>query len=62
VSAIASLFEDDGQVTQVISALYEGSTPEETCATCAMSRTDYNSARKRIRRAIIRAGLRFPEL
>jgi DNA-directed RNA polymerase specialized sigma24 family protein len=62
VRAINMLFEDDLQATQVISALYEGSTPEETCASYAMSRTDYDSTRKRIRRALIRAGLRFPEL
>lgn len=62
VEAIHTLFEDDLQAKQVILALYEGSTPEETCVTHAMSRTDYDSTRKRIRRAMIRAGLRFPEL
>jgi DNA-directed RNA polymerase specialized sigma24 family protein len=62
VKAINRLFEDDLQAKQIISALYEGSTPEETCATYAMSRTDYDSTRKRVRRAVIRAGLRFPEL
>jgi RNA polymerase sigma-70 factor (ECF subfamily) len=62
VKAIYVLFEDDPQAKQIILALYEGSTPEETCATYAMSRTDYDSTRKRIRRAMIRAGLRFPEL
>lgn len=59
---INELFEDDLQAKQIISALYEGSTPEETCARYAMSRTDYDSTRKRMRRAIIRSGLRFPEL
>jgi len=62
VKAINRLFEDDLQAKQIISALCEGSTPEETCATYAMSRTDYDSTRKRIRRAMIRAGLRSPEL
>lgn len=62
VRAIDMLFADDPQARQVISALYEGSTPEETCAGGAMSRTDYDSTRKRIRRALIRVGLRFPEL
>jgi RNA polymerase sigma-70 factor (ECF subfamily) len=60
--AINGLFQEDPQARQVIAALYEGWTPEETCATYAMSRTDYDSTRKRIRRALIRAGLRFPEL
>ena len=62
MEAINGLFEQDPQARQVISALYEGWTPEETCATCTMSRTDYDTTRKRIRRALIRAGLRFPEL
>jgi RNA polymerase sigma-70 factor (ECF subfamily) len=62
VKAINGLFDDDLPAKQIISALYEGSSPEETCATYAMSRTDYDSTRKRIRRAILRAGLRFPEL
>jgi DNA-directed RNA polymerase specialized sigma24 family protein len=62
VKAINGLFDDDLPAKQIISALYEGSSPEETCATYAMSRTDYDSTRKRMRRAIIRAGLRFPEL
>jgi RNA polymerase sigma-70 factor (ECF subfamily) len=62
MNAIHALFEDDPQAKQIISALYEGLTPEETCAAYAMSRTDYDSTRKRIRRAIIRSGLRFPEL
>jgi DNA-directed RNA polymerase specialized sigma24 family protein len=62
VKAINELFDDDLPAKQIISALYEGSSPEETCATYAMSRTDYDSTRKRIRRAILRAGLRFPEL
>jgi RNA polymerase sigma-70 factor (ECF subfamily) len=62
MEAINALFEADARARQIISALYEGQTPEETCATYAMSRTDYDSTRKRIRRALIRAGLRFPEL
>lgn len=61
IKAINSLFEDDLQARQVISALYEGWTPEESCAFHAMSRTDYDSTRKRIRRALIKAGLRTPQ-
>lgn len=59
---INGLFEEDPRAREVIAALYEGWSPEETCATYAMSRTDYDSTRKRIRRALIRAGLRFPNL
>jgi len=58
MKAIDSLFEQDLPAQQIISALYEGLIPEETCATHSMSRTAYDSTRKRIRRALIRAGLR----
>jgi RNA polymerase sigma-70 factor (ECF subfamily) len=60
LEAINKLFEDDLQARQIISALCEGRTPEETCASYSMSKTDYDSTRKRIRRALIRAGLRMP--
>lgn len=62
LEAINRLFEADPKAKQIISALYEGWTPEETCTTYDMTRTEYDSTRKRIRRALIRAGLRFPEL
>lgn len=58
MEAINKLFEDDLPARQILSALYEGWTPEETCARFVMSKTDYDSTRKRIRRALIRAGLR----
>ena len=61
IEMITKLFENDPQARQVLSALYEGWTPEDTCAAHTMSRTDYDSTRKRIRRALMRAGLRFPE-
>jgi RNA polymerase sigma-70 factor (ECF subfamily) len=61
VAAIHALFDEDVRARQLISALYEGWTPEETCRTYAMSRTDYDSTRKRIRRTLIRAGLRHLE-
>lgn len=58
MTAINKLFEEDLQATQILSALYEGWSPEETCARYGMSKTDYDSTRKRMRRALIRAGLR----
>lgn len=58
MEAIHSLFEQDLPAQQIISALYEGLIPEETCATHALSRTAYDSTRRRIRRALLRAGLR----
>lgn len=62
MAAINELFKDDLPARQIIAALYEGLTAEETCSTYAMSTTDYDSTRKRIRRALIRAGLRFEPL
>lgn len=61
MEAINKLFEDDVQAKQIISSLYEGCTPGEACAIYALSRTDYDSTRKRIRRALIAAGLRTPQ-
>lgn len=59
---INAMFEDDARARQVIAALYEGWNPEESCAACGMTRTDYDSTRRRIRRALVKAGLRFPEI
>jgi len=61
MEAINELFEDDPQAQQIISALYEGLTVEETCTLCGLSKTDYDSTRTRIRRALIKAGLRTPQ-
>jgi len=61
MQAIEELFEDDLPARQVLLALYEGWTPEETCTAYAMSKADYDSTRKRIRRALIRVGLRTPQ-
>ena len=58
---IEALFADDLQARQVVAGLYEGWTPEEICAAHDMSKTDYDSTRRRIRRALVRAGLRLPE-
>jgi RNA polymerase sigma factor (sigma-70 family) len=59
MDAINQLFADDPAARQIIAGLYEGWTPEEVCSTYAMSKTDYDSTRRRIRRALVRAGLRF---
>jgi DNA-directed RNA polymerase specialized sigma24 family protein len=58
MDVINKLFEEDLQAKQIIAGLYEGWTPEETCAMYVMSKTDYDSTRKRMRRALVRAGLR----
>ena len=61
MESIGALFEDDLQARQVLQGLHDGQTPEETCNLYAMSRIDYESTRKRMRRALIRAGLRAPQ-
>jgi len=42
---------------QIIAGLGDGLTAEELRRTLGMSKTDYDSARRRMRRALIRAGL-----
>lgn len=56
---LLQLFEDDPQAKQIMSGLYEGRTPDEICVINAISKTDYDSTRKRIRRAVIKSGLRM---
>ena len=58
---IEELFSDDLQARQIVAGLYEGLTPQEICAAHDLSKTDYDSTRRRIRRALVRAGLRLPE-
>lgn len=58
VDSINQLFSDDVQARQMIAGLFEGWTPEEICATYAMSKTDYDSTRRRMRRTLARVGLR----
>ncbi len=58
---INELFADDERARQIVAGLYEGWTPEEICAAHDMSQTDYDSTRRRIRRALVRAGLRLPQ-
>jgi len=58
MEAIKRLFEGDWRAQQILDALYEGWTPDETRARYGLSKTDYDSTRKRMRRALIRVGLR----
>jgi DNA-directed RNA polymerase specialized sigma24 family protein len=58
LNAINQLFADDAQATRVIAGLAEGRSPEEICTTHHLSKTDYDSTRKRIRRVLLREGLR----
>jgi len=54
---IRQLFADDRQAQQIIDGLAEGLTAEQIRAQHQISRTDYDSARKRMRRCLIREGL-----
>jgi DNA-directed RNA polymerase specialized sigma24 family protein len=57
LEAIGTLFAQDPVALQIISGLGDGLTAEEIRQALGMSKTDYDSARKRMRRALIRAGL-----
>jgi DNA-directed RNA polymerase specialized sigma24 family protein len=61
MAALDDLFAEDEPARQLITGLYEGWTPEEICVTQGISKVDYDSTRRRIRRALIRAGLRFSQ-
>jgi len=58
LAAIDRLFADDRQSLLVIAGLAEGRSPEEICKEHQLSKTDYDSTRKRIRRVLLREGLR----
>ena len=61
LALIHQLFADDRQAILVIAGMREGHTPEEICIRHNMSKTDYDSTRKRMRRVLIREGLRRPQ-
>jgi DNA-directed RNA polymerase specialized sigma24 family protein len=61
LDAIETLFADDLQARRVIAGLAEGRSPDEICARNDLSKTDYDSTRKRIRRILLREGLRSPQ-
>lgn len=58
LARIDQLFADDLRARQVIEGLYEGCSPEQICARYEISTTEYDSTRKRMRRALLRDGLR----
>jgi DNA-directed RNA polymerase specialized sigma24 family protein len=61
LAAIEKLFEDDPEVLQIISGLSEGLAADEIRAVSKMSKTAYDSARKRLRRVLYREGLRLKQ-
>jgi DNA-directed RNA polymerase specialized sigma24 family protein len=61
MAVIDGLFMDDNQARQIIAGLLEGRSPEEIRTIYSMSKTGYESTRKRMRRALLREGLRSPQ-
>jgi DNA-directed RNA polymerase specialized sigma24 family protein len=59
LTAISDLFADDAQVQQIIAGAAEQRSAEEIRAAGRMSKVDYDSARKRMRRVLLREGLRW---
>jgi DNA-directed RNA polymerase specialized sigma24 family protein len=57
LEAIERLFADDRIVLGIIDALGEGLSPEQIRSALALSKTDYDSARRRLRRCLLREGL-----
>jgi DNA-directed RNA polymerase specialized sigma24 family protein len=59
--AIDRLFADDLQARAILSGLGSGLTPEEVRSRNKISKTDYDSTRRRMRRALLREGIRMPQ-
>jgi RNA polymerase sigma-70 factor (ECF subfamily) len=58
LEAIGALFADDRVATHIITGLGDGLSAEEIRTKYGLSSTEYDSARKRIRRAFLRDGIR----
>lgn len=58
LARIERLFRDDQRARQVIQGLYEGCSPEEICSRYDLSKAEYDSTRRRMRRIPLREGLR----
>jgi DNA-directed RNA polymerase specialized sigma24 family protein len=59
LAAIDQLFAADPLALKIIAGLAEGLTPTEICQLHGMSQRQYNSTRKRMRRALLRCGLEW---
>jgi len=59
LTEIYRLFSDDSRALQIMEGLFEGLAPEQIRARYDMSKTDYDSTRKRMRRALLREGVRW---
>ncbi len=59
LAVIRRLFAADPQACQVIAGLADERSPEDICKAGGMSKTDYDSTRRRMRRVLLREGLRL---
>jgi RNA polymerase sigma-70 factor (ECF subfamily) len=59
LAEIYRLFAEDPRALRIIEGLFEGLEPEQIRARYDMSKTDYDSTRKRMRRTLLREGLRW---
>jgi DNA-directed RNA polymerase specialized sigma24 family protein len=57
LAEINRLFANDEAVQKIIAGLSEGLTAREICLFYGMAERDYDTARKRMRRALLRGGL-----
>jgi DNA-directed RNA polymerase specialized sigma24 family protein len=57
IRAIECLFADDAVILKIISGLGQGLSGEQIRAALKISDTDYDSARRRMRRTLLREGL-----
>jgi DNA-directed RNA polymerase specialized sigma24 family protein len=54
---IEKLFAEDAVALGLIRCLAEGRSPAQICSALKLSKTDYDSARKRLRRTLLKEGL-----
>jgi RNA polymerase sigma-70 factor (ECF subfamily) len=59
LAAVDRLFASDPLALKIIAGLAEGLTPTEICKLHAMSEREYDTTRKRMRRALLRCGLEW---
>lgn len=59
LNAVNCLFAEDPYALRIVEGLCEGCSPEQIHARYDMSETEYESARKRMRRALLREGLKW---
>ena len=57
LAAIERLFDSDPVALQILAGLSNGMAPEQIRMAAGLTKTDYDSARKRMRRALLREGL-----